>query len=149
MAGESSVPLNINATTGSNIASYLDATNRHHQEVVMQTQGPGDPTSVSTANPLPVNLVAGGIAAATDNTAFVAGTTPGLPVQGVYNDLIAALASGNLGTPRLSALRQWLVAVQACVSGGWTPFKLISANTVNNTLVKNSAGSIGFIQVGN
>src|SRR6266404_3361266 len=150
MAGESSVPLNASVTVGASIASYLDGSGRQHQEVVLQQQNGGsDPANVNTGNPLPVNLVAGGVAAAVDNTGFVAGTTPGLPSQGVYDDAVANLTAGNLGTPRLSKLRQLLVAVQACVNGGWTPYKLISAATVNNTLVKNAAGAIGFIQVGN
>jgi len=240
---ETVVTLNANVTTGSGVATWLDASSRMHQEVIVQTQtGGSDPVSVSTANPFPVagnvadntadagnsvkvggvyqtapptltnlqrgslqldaagnlkinivagaaaggtsstvgaavpgiatamgfsdgtllqlghvdgagnikvNIAAGGVAAQTDNMSFTAGATSGLVVMGVYNDAISNLTATNAGALRVTATRQLIVAPQANVNGGWSPLHLVSAATTNATSVKASAGSIGFIQVGN
>ncbi len=98
---------------------------------------------------LKINIAAGGVASATDNSGFTAGTTQGLAIQGVYNDGISNLTSGDSGTPRLTATRQLYVAPQANVIGGWSPYRLISAATTNATSVKGSPGSLGSIICGN
>lgn len=42
-----------------------------------------------------------------------------------------------------------IVSLQANISGGWTPYHLLSANTTNATNVKSSPGSVGYIAVFN
>jgi hypothetical protein len=107
------------------------------------------PLLIDGSGNLKVNIAAGGVAAQTDNTGFTAGTTTGLAILGVFNDSISALGSGNAGVPRLTANRQLLVAPQANVNGGWTPFRQISAASTNAANVKASAGCLGAINAGN
>lgn len=107
------------------------------------------PGLVDGSGNLKVNIAAGGVSAATDNSAFTAGVGSGLPIMAVYNDSISNASSGDVGVPRMTATRQLLAATQAAPSGGWSPYKLISAATTNATSLKGSAGSVGFIQVGN
>lgn len=96
-----------------------------------------------------VNIAAGGVPSGVDNSAFTAGATNGLPFFAVFNDGIGALTSGNEGAIRCTSDRKVYVAVGAAVSGGWTPSKLISANTTNATSLKGSPGQIGFISATN
>lgn len=147
---EATIILNQNTSPGAGIAAWVDINSRQHQEVVIQTQNASaDPVSIGSSNPLPISIAAGGVQASIDNTAFTAGSTPGIAFEGVYNDAVANLTVGNLGVPRLSIARQLLVANQACVNGGWLPYNLIGAASNNATLVKGSAGSIGSIICGN
>src|SRR5579864_1367603 len=47
----------------------------------------------------------GGGTSATDNTGFTAGTSVFTPAGGVFNNVLAALSSGNWGTFRITAFR--------------------------------------------
>lgn len=107
------------------------------------------PFLVDGSGNLKVNIAAGGVAAATDNSGFTAGSGSGLPIMAVYNDGISNAVSGDVAVPRMTVLRQLLVAGQATTVGGWTPYQLISAATTNATSLKASAGSVGSIICGN
>jgi hypothetical protein len=145
--------LNVNIKAGAaagGTSSAINAAYPASATAVGATDGTNmKPLAVDGSGNLKVNIAAGGVAAQTDNSVFTAGTSSGLPIMGVYNDGISALTSGDAGTPRLTASRQLIVAPQANLNGGWTPYKLISANTTNAQSVKASAGSIGFAHVGN
>src|SRR6185437_2403366 len=107
------------------------------------------PGLVDGSGNIKVNIAAGGVSAATDNSAFTAGSGSGLPILAVYNDSISNAVSGDVAVPRMTVTRQLLTAQQAATAGGWSPFRLVSAATTNATSVKASAGSVGVIVVGN
>lgn len=103
------------------------------------------PLLVDGSGNLKVNIVAGGMAAQTDNSVFTAGTGLTLPFSALYNDSVSQPTAGNAGIPRMSLNRQLLVVNQAGVNGGWTPGAYVSAATNNLTLIKGSAGQLGYI----
>jgi hypothetical protein len=87
----------------------------------------------------------------------VAGVTTGTKVitdaagtlQQYLRGLIYLFTTGGqaLVTATLAAGSAVVGAIGAATSGGWTPYKLISAATTNATNVKGSAGQLGFVQV--
>lgn len=105
------------------------------------------PILVDGSGNLKVNVAAGGVPAGQDNAAFTAGSTQGLPMMAVADNTnsVGAVTQGNQGIPKMTLGRQLLVAPQANVVGGWSPFSLLAANTNNATVIKASAGSIGYI----
>lgn len=98
---------------------------------------------------LKVNIAAGGVPAGQDNTSFTAGTTQGLILEGVYNDGVSSLTTGNQGAVRLTVDRKQYVAAGVAVSGGASAFGLRSANTTNATSVKGSAGQLYYVSAQN
>jgi len=105
------------------------------------------PIRVDGSGNLKVNVSAGGVPAGTDNTVFTAGTTNGLPMLAVADNTnsVGATTQGYQGVPKMTLGRQLLVAPQANIIGGWSPFTAIAAASNNATNVKSSAGSIGYI----
>lgn len=96
---------------------------------------------------LKVNVSAGGVPAGQDNTSFTSGSTQGLPLIAVADSTnsVGAVTQGNQGVPKMTTGRQLLVAPQANVIGGWSPFRVLAANTNNATNVKAGPGSVGYI----
>lgn len=107
------------------------------------------PFLVDGSGNLKVNIVAGGMAAQQDNTVFTAGTSLTLPFSGLYNDAASNLTAGDAGIPRLTLARQVLVAPQANVNGGWSPYSVVAAASNNAASVKGSPGTLGFITAQN
>lgn len=82
---ESSITLNP-GVGGANSATYLDSGNRHHQEVVIQTQAStNNPVSVSEDNPLPIVV--------TGTPAVTISGTPAVTVSGLQT-VAGNIASG-------------------------------------------------------
>lgn len=85
---ESSITLNL-GVGGQQAATYQDASSKHHQEVVIQTQtGGADPISINASNPVPAT-VTGNLAAGS------ADSGNGVKVSGVYNSAAPTYASGQ------------------------------------------------------
>ncbi len=119
--------------------------------MIVETQsGSSDPVAVSAANPMPVNVLSGGIPASSDESTFTAGTTQGLPVQAVFNDGLSNLGSGQIGALRMSAQRALLVALAASTEGGYTPSRYVSTNAAPAAVqLKSSGGKVGAINATN
>lgn len=98
-----------------------------------------------------VNIAAGGVPAGVDNNAFTAGSTQGLPLLGVADELnaIGAITQGNQGVVKLTLDRKQWVAIGAAANGGWTPHKKTSAASTNGTRLKASPGQIGYLYATN
>lgn len=85
-----------------------------------------------------------------DDAAFTVGTSK-VQVAGFLADEASTdlVDEGDVGAARITLDRKQVVAQYAHVSGGWTPYKLISAASTNATSVKASAGQVGVILVTN
>lgn len=110
---ESSVALNPASVPGGAAAStWLDAGNKHHQEVIVQTQtGGSDPVSVSASNPLPVGGPAAELATATGNPQRVGG---------IYKATPPTITDGQIATLLLDANGNLKVNIVAGAAAGGT-----------------------------
>lgn len=68
------------------------------------TNGSGNVTAVSSANPLPITGTIS-VGSTTDSSSFTAGSSTTGPVAAVFNDSATALTSGQQGTTRSTANR--------------------------------------------
>lgn len=99
---------------------------------------------------LKVNVASGSIQAVTDNTtAFTAGSSQGLPLAFAFNDSASAATSGDFAIPRITANRQIRVVQDASTNGGLTFYSAIQPATPANTVIKASAGQLGFVHATN
>lgn len=104
--------------SGNNVATYKATDNRHHQEIVLETQtSSGDPVKVNSNNPLPVTLTGSNIVGVTGNVEVTNDVGNPLPVNGTV----------DLATS--------------------TPACYVSAASINATTVKNGAGQLTSVTV--
>jgi hypothetical protein len=134
------------------VATVVDSGLSEHQRMVVETwdQTAADPIPVSSVNPMPVNVVSGGIPPSTDGSTFTAGTTAGLPALAVYNDGLANLTAGQQAAARITTDRQLMVTIGASSTEGWTPATISSvAGAVVAGQIKASGGKIGTLSLTN
>lgn len=81
-----------------------------------------------------------------DDAAFTPGTSKvnsiGLIADETATD---SVDEGDIGAPRMTLDRKQITVNYSHTTGGWTPGRILSANTTNATSVKGSAGQIGYI----
>jgi len=153
MAAES--PILINAAAGSPaptpVAMVQDAALNKHQQVVLETwTSPSDPSPVNGANPLPVNVTAGVVAASADNSAFTPNTQPLLPFAWAgYTYPPSAVSSGNLGAAAMTLLRQPRIVLDANIDGGCSTTGFIAPATPALQAIKAAGGKVFAIHATN
>lgn len=83
-----------------------------------------------------------------DDAAFTVATTRVVPVGYLADETATdSVDEGDIGAARMTLDRKQVQAVYAHTAGGYTPYKLVSAATTNATVVKASAGTVGYISV--
>ena len=96
------------------------------------------PGLVDGSGYLEVNVKTGGGFSAVDNTAFTYGTTPFVPVGGVYNSTITPLTSGDQGAAALSQYRSVFTDVQTTNNNLYTA---VTQTVVASSVVPTAAGN--------
>lgn len=97
-------------------------------------------------NPLSANITGAGSGgtSAVDEAGFTAGVSAFTPSGGVFNDSVAALTSGQMGTQRLTANRAGHVNLRDSSGNELTPATISSANSSTTPL----AGAAAFTGTG-
>lgn len=132
---DGSVILNQNQTAGSNIAVWVDATQRCHQEVVLQTQlGSNDPVSISNNNPLPIWGPNASLTPAIN-------TNP-IKIAGAYNTSPPAVTNGQMVDLQTDASGNLKVNIAAGAAAGGTSIQDGTAFTRGTTPETPAAGVV-------
>lgn len=109
------------------------------------------PLQLTSTGALRVSVDSGAAQAQIDDAAFTPGTSE-VVVVGYFADETAtdSVDEGEQGAARMTLDRKQIVATYAHSAGGWTPHSRLSVGTTEDeTVVKASAGTLGWLVVTN